>query len=777
MNKDFMLPKFRTLMNHLSWPAMVLGFVFSLGLICPGSVVAEAPVIREVIFEGLTTSEQNRARRELKSRVGEQLEPEKTRADLRALYDAGFFGPDLVVETRPTSDGGVQLVFRGQTVASVGAIEIVGNSGLTNRRITSSIPIKVGDRATAARTERARSAIDELYRKSGFADVAVSLQEMSTSDGKVTVRFVIDEGSRIQIRNLRFSGNRAFLSQRLSFQIRTKPTRGPLRRYLNETLLEEDLTTLREFYGARGYLDAQVEVQRVSVSADPEIVDLNFQIEEGPRYRVATVTGSGFTIFSPEEVLGPFTKLQGQTYSQLLFSGALRKVRDLYGNEGFLAASIEPEFRRREEPGLVDVHVFVSEGPRITVGEVKVVAEVFDEQEGGTALGRWYGRISPPVQDEVIRREVRLKPGQVYRRLDEVKTRDRLQGLGIFEQVEVRSQLTESPSVRDAVVQVREGNTGSLLFGVGFGDVEGAFGYATYAEKNLFGLARDLRASVLIGSSLTGWEISYLDRYFLGSDRSALFSVYQRNAARTGRLRQTSLGTAAEFTRPLDERLRESVRFRLENIEFRERGRQARSDVRPKDYLAATMRYRLLADTRDTAFLPNEGILAGGGVELGMARDFLVKLDTRIQKWVPLSDDWNYQIDLMAGFIPFDAENIGYAERFFMGGANDLRGFRLYGAGPHDGRNTSLPIGGSWKLLARQELRYRFTENLAAVGFFDAGTLSDQVLNIDSPRASIGTGLRMRLPVATIGLDLGIPLLTQKRDQTQFFHFTLNSGI
>jgi outer membrane protein insertion porin family len=134
-------------------------------------------------------------------------------------------------------------------------------------------------------------------------------------------------------------------------------------------------------------------------------------------------------------------------------------------------------------------------------------------------------------------------------------------------------------------------------------------------------------------------------------------------------------------------------------------------------------------------------------------------------------------VDLMAGFIPFDTDKIGYGERFFLGGANDLRGFRIYGAGPHDSRNTKLPIGGSWKLLARQELRYRFTENLAAVGFFDAGTLSDKVLSVESPRASIGTGLRMRLPIATIGLDFGIPVLKQQRDQDQFFHFTLNSGI
>ncbi len=757
-----------------AWLALAITIVIPLP-----SPAETQEIVRDVQIVGLDGADKAKAERLIQTKVGEPVEPEKTRQDLRALYDSGLFGPDLRVESESTGQGGVRLVFRGQPVGTVSEIIVTGNSSVTSRQILATLPLKVGDKATAARLERSRSAVESLYQKSGFTDVAVTVEDKTDENARIAVMVNVDEGTRIQIRTVRFQGNQAFNSQRLGFQIKTKGTLGPFKRYLNRTAFEEDLAILREFYGARGYLDSTVSGSAVPAEGANEKVDVSIEIKEGVQYRIGRVTGRGFTIFQDEEVVGPFRRLQGKTFSRALFTSAMRQVRDRYGNQGFLATTIEPEFfRRTEEPGVVDVNVVITEGPRIVVGEVKVITDSFDPEDKPGAFRRFYGRLSPPVKDEVVRREVQLKPGQVYRRFEEVRTRDRLRGLGVFEQVEVRSQLTESPAVRDVVVQVKEGNTGNLLFGVGFGDVEGAFGYITYAEKNLFGLARDLRTSVLLGSTLTAWEISYLDRYFLGTDRSALFSVYQRSASRTGNLRQQSLGTSVEFTRPLDERLKESVRFRIENIEFNERASdQARTGVRPEDYVAATLRYRLLADTRDTAFLPTEGMLAGSGVEIGTARDFLVKLDTRVQKWVPISDDWNYQVDLMAGFIPFDAANIGYGERFFMGGANDLRGFRLYGAGPHDDRNTKLPIGGSWKLLARQELRYKFTDNLAAVGFFDAGTLSDEVLSIESPRASLGTGLRMRLPIVTIGLDFGIPVLKQKRDQDQFFHFTLNSGI
>src|SRR5690606_24780844 len=121
-----------------------------------------------------------------------------------------------------------------------------------------------------------------------------------------------------------------------------------------------------------------------------------------------------------------------------------------------------------------------------------------DEELGW--LRRFYSRFSPPVKDEVVQREVRLRPGQVYRRFEEVKTREQLKALNVFEDVQVGDQMGDRSNVRDAVISVSQANTGNLIFGLGFGDVEGGFVYANYIERNLFGMARDLRVSGLFGT-------------------------------------------------------------------------------------------------------------------------------------------------------------------------------------------------------------------------------------------------------------------------------------
>ena len=142
----------------------------------------------------------------------------------------------------------------------------------------------------------------------------------------------------------------------------------------------------------------------------------------------------------------------------------------------------------------------------------------------------------------MIQREVQLQPGQVYRRFEEVRTRERLKSLQVFEKVEVSDQLSADPCVRDCVVDVTQGNTGNILFGVGFGDVEGAFVYGNYIEHNLFGMARDLKLSAMIGSKASSFEVSYLDRYFMGSDLAARFSLYLSSLPQAGRPRDAGLG-------------------------------------------------------------------------------------------------------------------------------------------------------------------------------------------------------------------------------------------
>ena len=437
----------------------------------------------------------------------------------------------------------------------------------------------------------------------------------------------------------------------------------------------------------------------------------------------------------------------------------------MYGDEGFITCQVEPDFHKDAAKGVVDVDVDVTEGSRIYVGDVKVLSQTYPDDTEMGWLRRYYSRFSPPVKDEVIHeREVRLRPGQVYRHFDEVRTTERLKSLNVFEEVAVHDQLSADPNVRDVVVDCTQGNTGNLIFGVGFGDVEGAFVYANYIERNLFGMARDLRLSVMLGSDASAFEASYLDRWFMGCDLAAQFTAFHRMWSRTGDIDQTNAGMTAEFTRTLSECLKDSFRLRLENVSFDLDDVDPEPDADINDYVAATFRYKLTRDTRDDKFFPRDGAILAGSVETGVADGFLFKLEGQYARYFCVGDQWVYAMNNQVGLIPMNSDDIGYADRFFLGGSQDLRGFKYGGAGPVDDENDELPLGGSTKLLSQHEMRYAFTDNLSGHVFFDVGTLSDKAFGFDSPRASIGTGARMRLPIASLSIDLAVPVIREDDD-------------
>jgi len=736
--------------------------------------IPDAPIVRKIEIAGASDTDARKALRAISTREGEPLNPDKQRDDIRKLCDLGSFKPNILVEAEDVP-GGVTLRYLVEPNPKVGQINITGNAKVPTKKLLSDLPVKAGEVYTIQAQDKMQESIARLYEDRGFGDAAVSVTERPAADGQVDLDVNVVEGSKTRIRNLVFQGNQNVGDLPLKLRANNKGSWGPFKHYYNDAKFEEDLNTVRAVYATRGYLDADVRRGEFNYAEDQTWVDPVINVNEGPQYRVGRVDAAGYSVFSREEVLEPFRSIQGQVFDASEFSKRAERVKNMYGDEGFLNCAVEPDLHRDPSTGTVDVNLQINEGSRIYVGDVRVVSQTYPEETEMSWLRKYYSRFSPPVKDEVIQREVRLRPGQVYRRFDEVRTRERLKALNVFETVEVQDQLSEEANVRDCVVMVEQGNTGNLIFGAGFGDVEGAFLYANYIEHNLFGLARDLRISGLFGTKALSGEISYLDRYFMGSDIAAQFTAFHRQFDRTGAFRQTNTGATAEFTRPLDECVRDSVRLRLEAIAYDLDDREE-PEEELRDYVAATIRYRIVQDTRDDVFFPTSGHVAAASFETGAADGFLAKLEGQYAQYWQISDTWVFANNTQVGLMPYDATDIGYADRLFLGGSNDLRGFRNSGAGPHDARNESIPLGGSTKLLSQFEARHLFTENLAGVLFADVGALGRDPFEIGTPRASVGAGVRLRLPIASVSLDVGIPVIKKDVDQTSLLHFNLSSA-
>jgi outer membrane protein insertion porin family len=737
--------------------------------------VPNAPIVRAIEFQGASAEDSKKASSAIRTRVGEPLNPTKQREDIRKLYDLGLFRPNVVIQADKV-EGGVKLRYVVEPNPKVSDITVAGNSQIPTEKILNQLPVKKDGVYTIQAQDKLRSSVARYYEEKGFSDAVVKVDERVGPDNTVGLSVSVDEGTKIKIKDMVFRGNDSIGNLKLLIRVQNKGSWGPFQHYFNESKFQQDIEAVKAVYIQRGYLDVEVQRGDFVYAQDQSWVNPVIDIREGPRYKIGRLEAKGYTLFTREEVLSPFRGLQGDYYDVKRFETAAKKVKNMYGDEGFITCQVEPDFHKDAAKGVVDVDIDVTEGSRIYVGDVKVLSQTYPDDTEMGWLRRYYSRFSPPVKDEVVQREVRLRPGQVYRRFDEVRTTERLKSLNVFEEVTVHDQLSADPNVRDVVVDCTQGNTGNLIFGVGFGDVEGAFVYANYIERNLFGMARDLRLSVMFGSDASAFEASYLDRWFMGRDLAAQFTAFHRQWSRTGDIDQTNTGMTAEFTRTLSECLKDSFRLRLENVSFDLGDVDPEPDAEINDYVAATFRYKLTRDTRDDKFFPTDGTILAGSVETGVADGFLLKLEGQYARYFRVGDQWVYAMNNQVGLIPMNSDDIGYADRFFLGGSQDLRGFKYGGAGPVDSENDELPLGGSTKLLSQHEMRYAFTENLSGHVFFDVGTLSDKAFGFDTPRASIGTGARMRLPIASLSIDLAVPVIREDNDQTQIFHFAVTSA-
>lgn len=739
----------------------------------PDTQLAENPTIVKIDIEGLIYLAEDDILAKLESKEGQPLDADKVRRDTDRLFQMGWFTPDIRSEQSPV-DGGVNLVFHVQENRRIEDVRIIGNLAYSMKRILDLFPQKTGDTLKDQTVGQFQRAVHKLYTDSGHTGVSITPRVLdgSTPD-TVVIELMIDEGRKIKIRDTHFAGNSAFSSMRLRLHVDNSGSWGPFPNYLNQDNLERDRRALEDFYRGKGYLDALVQPPAVDFSEIKEFCDVTFVISEGPRYKVTAVRPAGHAIMSKEEIEKCFIDMQGRIYSDKRLQKALEKLAALYGDEGYM--KMEPRVDYEKDPfnAIVALQVDIVENERMYTGQVKIEREDYEPVDSPRGLGRLYEKVAPPVKDEVIEREIRMRPNDVYRRYEEVRTVERLKRLGLFDDVQVLRQPAAEANTWNPVVSVKEKpSTGRFMFFVGAGEESGGYGGVAYQERNLFGDARDLRARVTIGQDYTSYRISYLDRYYKETEDSLQLEIF-RNYNGYKAYDTSEYGFSWEKGHPLEEYLTRYVKYRLGWITY-----DVDNDVEedPENYPIATAAVRWVHDTRDSVTFPRQGHRLMYGAETGIADGPLLKFTGYYSRYSELNRDWVHAMELEGGISPIPSEQFGHSERFFLGGSSDLRGFSYRGAGPKDDGDDDFPLGGSTKLLMRNELRHPFSDNLYGLFFFDIGTIGEDPVIVEKPRASIGTGLQFTSEVFRIRLELALPLVRESDDETRYFHFGFGLG-
>lgn len=615
----------------------------------------------------------------------------------------------------------------------VSAVDVSGNASIPLVDVTAGLRLKEGTLFSESRLDADVVAIEDLYRRRGFASARARAAVEPVPGGatpsqvQVTVRMAITEGVRTTVEAVTFEGNRAL--DQAALPVRSQPGEPFVPQLV---AVDRDAITL--VYQNLGYQTATVEVAP-RFSQDGTRVTLAFEVREGPQIFVDHVLIVGNVRTHTETIERELRVKPGDPFSLAAINESQRRLTAL----GLFRRARITEVRHGDET-LRDVLVTIEEAPPTTIGyggglegRLRVVRLAAD---GGAAAERF--EVAPRAFFDAGRRNLFGKN----------------RSANVFASVSLHPK--DSPFFA--------GQSPSTSTDGGYGLTEYRL-VGTYREPRVFDTAADAFISVTFEQQIRS--------SFNFARRGASADIARRLTAHVSATASYQLQRTKVFDPSVDD--------------------QPLIDRIFNQFLLSSFSGSLVRDTRDDSvdpaaggYLAANGQLAARGIgsEVGFVKSFFTAQTFRtLPHTRRIVFAGNARLGLAAGFPreAIDAQDhsipgvfirdLPQSERFYAGGDATIRGFALDRVGTHhvpaEPNDTLdqdlLPKGGNGLVILNAELRVPLWGGLAMVGFFDTGNVFSRVADIDfgELRSAVGGGIRYKSPVGPIRIDLGFKVNRQ----------------
>ncbi|MEB3205464.1 MAG: BamA/TamA family outer membrane protein [Candidatus Sericytochromatia bacterium] len=568
---------------------------------------------------------------------------------------------------------------------------------------------------------------------------------------------VPDDSPRIRVGDIRIEGNRRVSDEQILLAL-------PVHRG-EEVSRKQVVDALQRVYGLGLFRDVNAGLEDAEGGQQRLVV----RVVENPVLDEVRI--EGMTLLPVDEALAAFQPLKGRILNMRDVQKRIKDLEKRYADQGYVLARVYD--MQVQDGGVLAL--------KVAEGIVQAIRITGNED----------------TQEYVIRRELTVKPGEVFnfkRMEDDLR---RLYNLNYFEDLGLRYEPGETPQKVIIVVNVKEKQTGIFQASAGFSSRDGLIGMLSFRKENLLGRGQTMSVDVSVSQNPFG-EISYFNPWFTEQKASFGTQAYYRryfnvfNVAVPGGQgsQDDRQGGSLSFGVPLGDnpvtaRWRVSGTVKGERVQIsRQVPAEARwvasraDSVSGNDFdLAGSVGATLTHDSRDFVLNPNRGVLSSVTAEyylgaLGLGQVDVLKLQGDWNVYLPA---WPERTVLAMGFkgattLAGPSGKVPIYERFYSMGPYLVRGWAENVFDASAGRPSSAFQGDS---LALGAIEYRFPiwNILSGVLFGDTGLFWDQTpirladgsesyrsaaFKWENTRSGYGFGFRLITPFGPLRLDLGI---------------------
>ena len=739
--------------------------------IVAGNVEAAGYRVEAIEVRGATRVAPDAVRKVMSTQIGQELDLEKVRQDVKAIYRMGYFR-DVTFDTEEVP-GGYRLTVIVAEKPIVSAVQIEGNKDVESADLRAAVTVKERSLFQEEKVKESVNKLREVANNKGFIDASVEASVAEDSEGALRVTFRVTEGPKLKIERIVVTGNQFFPTKAV-LKVMDTSAKG-LFSFISDSgafkkdVLENDVRKIEALYQNRGFLDSKISEPVVDRGKKGLI--LTIRIFEGRQYRVGEIHFSGESGI-PEGTLRKTVKLRrGELFDRETLLSDLLALTTLVNDEGYAQALVSPGVDKRKEYPIADVTYRFERGTKFHFGKVEIT--------GNTK-----------TMDRVIRHSLDVSDGRTYTATGLKTSKENLTRSSYFKDVKISTAPSTVPGEMDAKIEVQEGPTGTLSGGLGYSSLDKIFGVVQLTENNLFGRGWKASLNSQFGARRTTYSLDFRDPHFLDSDFSLLLGVF-KTKVKYPDFEKDAVGGRVGFGYDFSRFMNGSVSLRMDKTRILALpgsvpAWNVRQEIDKGLQQTRSIGWNVTRNTTDKFIDPSKGGVQSASLEfaggpLGGDSQF-VKYFLNAKWFYPVTASTVFSWNVLWGHVipTMGGAEVPLFERFFLGGPYSIRGFRSRELSPTD-PNTGEAVGGNKELVGNLEYLFPLVGEIGFKGvlFFDAGNAWAQgswPFKEQGLWASYGAGIRWYSPMGPLRFEWGWNLDRPKGQPKRVMEFTIGTA-